>query len=43
VSKSAKRKPIVILKAGQTNEAKKAIISHTGAMAGDIEVYKNCI
>jgi len=40
VSKSAKRKPIVILKAGQTNEAKKAIISHTGAMAGDIEVYK---
>lgn len=34
------RKPIVILKAGQTEEARKAAISHTGAIVGSMQTYK---
>lgn len=34
------QKPFIILKAGQTEEAKVAIESHTGAIAGSIDMFK---
>lgn len=34
------RKPLIILKAGQTEEAKIAAVSHTGAIAGSMQTYK---
>jgi acetyltransferase len=37
------RKPTIILKAGQTEEAKKAIVSHTGAIAGSIQTFKTAM
>ena len=40
LSNSKHSKPFIILKAGQTDEAKKAILSHTGAMAGSTQIYK---
>lgn len=33
-------KPVIILKAGSSSLGKKAASSHTGALAGDFEVYK---
>lgn len=33
-------KPVVILKAGKTEKAQKAISSHTGALAGSLEIMK---
>ena len=38
--KVAKKKPIVIFKAGRTHRAAKASISHTGFFGGTYEVYK---
>jgi len=35
----ARSKPIVVLKAGKYNTGAKAVQSHTGALAGDFEVY----
>lgn len=35
-----KKKPVVCLKAGRTEKGKKAVLSHTGSMAGSYEVYK---
>lgn len=37
------KKPFIILKAGQTQEAKIAIESHTGAIAGSIDMFKTGI
>jgi acetate---CoA ligase (ADP-forming) len=34
------KKPIIVLKAGRTEEGVKAISSHTGSLAGSYEVYK---
>jgi acetate---CoA ligase (ADP-forming) len=33
-------KPILVLKAGKTEEGQKTILSHTGSLAGSYEVYK---
>jgi acetyl coenzyme A synthetase (ADP forming)-like protein len=38
--KFAKKKPIIILKAGTTEAGRIAAISHTGSLAGSPEVYK---
>ena len=35
----ARTKPIIVLKAGKYNTGAKAVQSHTGALAGDFEVY----
>jgi acetate---CoA ligase (ADP-forming) len=40
---SKNKKPIIILKAGQTDESKKAIESHTGSIAGSIEMFRTGI
>ncbi len=37
------RKPLIILKAGQTEESKSAIESHTGAIAGSIDTFRTGI
>jgi acetyltransferase len=37
-SRVAQKKPVVILKAGKTEKAQKAISSHTGALAGSNEI-----
>jgi acetyl coenzyme A synthetase (ADP forming)-like protein len=34
-----KRKPVIILKAGKTAKGMKAVMSHTGSLAGSAEVY----
>jgi len=36
---AARRKPVVVLKAGQGASAAKAVASHTGALAGSAEAY----
>jgi len=35
-----KKKPILAIKAGKTEMAKKAISTHTGSLAGDYEIFK---
>ncbi|MEM5872139.1 MAG: CoA-binding protein [Candidatus Aenigmatarchaeota archaeon] len=37
--KLSKKKPIIVLKGGVTNEGTKAVSSHTGSLAGSFEVY----
>ena len=37
--KAAKRKPIVVLKGGKSPATKKAVSSHTGALAGEAQIY----
>lgn len=36
----ARHKPIIVIKAGQTQEAVQAAVSHTGALAGSYEVFE---
>ena len=38
-SSGVRKKPVVVLKAGRSEKGKKAVKSHTGAMAGDYAVY----
>ncbi len=40
VSRITKKKPVLILKAGSSQKVQEAIMSHTGAMAGEIDVLK---
>lgn len=40
VSEISRKKPVLILKAGNSEKVQKAILSHTGAMAGEKEVVK---
>jgi acetyltransferase len=40
VSKISRKKPVLILKAGNSKKVQKAILSHTGAMAGEKDVIK---
>ena len=37
----AKKKPILIFKPGRTKESKKALMSHTGSIAGDKKIYES--
>lgn len=34
------KKPVVVIKAGTTSVGQKAALSHTGSLAGEIEIYK---
>ena len=38
--KVARRKPVVVLKAGRTKRGEKAVVSHTASLAGTDEVYR---
>jgi len=38
--KVSKQKPIIVLKAGRTEEGAKAISTHTGSLAGSYDIYK---
>jgi len=40
---SKTKKPIVVIKAGKTEEGEKAIGSHTGSLAGSYEVYETAL
>ncbi len=43
VQKNNNSKPIVIFKPGETQEAKQAISSHTGSMAGSSQTFKTAV
>jgi len=43
IKKCKNKKPVIVLKPGQTEQAKKAIASHTGALAGSIETFKTAL
>lgn len=38
--KAVQKKPVVCLKAGKTEHSEKAVLSHTGSLAGSYQVYK---
>jgi len=40
LKKCSKRKPVVVLKAGKTEQGKRAAFSHTASLAGSYEVYR---
>ena len=39
VKETIKKKPILVLKAGRTKEGARALISHTGSLAGDDKIF----
>jgi acetyl coenzyme A synthetase (ADP forming)-like protein len=39
LKKATSKKPVLILKAGKTEKGKKAVLSHTGSLAGAAEIY----
>ncbi|VUT25512.1 MAG: CoA-binding protein [Candidatus Methanolliviera sp. GoM_oil] len=39
--RAAQKKPILILKPGKTKESAKALMSHTGSLAGDQKIYES--
>jgi acetyl coenzyme A synthetase (ADP forming)-like protein len=41
VKKIAKKKPIIALKAGKTEKGTKAVLSHTGSLAGSAKIYSS--
>jgi acetyltransferase len=45
VAKAAlsKKKPIILLKVGKTNDGIRSALSHTGSIAGDDEVFENLV
>ncbi|GAB2910801.1 acetate--CoA ligase family protein [Paralcaligenes ginsengisoli] len=40
LSKAGAKKPVVLLKGGRTSQGQKAAASHTGSLAGDIQVWQ---
>lgn len=38
--KVGRKKPIIVIKGGKTEEGKKAVLSHTGSLAGSYDAYK---
>ena len=40
---TAKKKPIVVVKAGKTEETKKAVASHTASMAGEAKIFSGML
>jgi acyl-CoA synthetase (NDP forming) len=41
VKKIARKKPIIVLKAGKTEKGNKAVSSHTGSLAGSSKIYSS--
>jgi acetyl coenzyme A synthetase (ADP forming)-like protein len=41
MKKISKRKPVIILKAGKTEKGTKAVVSHTGSLAGSAKIYSS--
>jgi acetyl coenzyme A synthetase (ADP forming)-like protein len=41
LKKVAKKKPVLILKAGKTEKGSKAVLSHTGSLAGSTKIYSS--
>jgi acyl-CoA synthetase (NDP forming) len=41
LKKVARKKPVLILKAGKTEKGSKAVLSHTGSLAGSAKIYSS--
>lgn len=40
IKKASKKKPVLFLKGGKTEEGKRAVLAHTGSLAGKMEVFE---